>query len=98
MAACRSPDHDPAYDGRRSQRKKAAAKRVVRGGSWIDNARNCRSANRNANHPGKRNHNMGLRLARALSEQGHQEAQRCDRSGAAACRRYRQSKPAPARK
>ncbi|MBM4311952.1 MAG: hypothetical protein FJ119_13530 [Deltaproteobacteria bacterium] len=37
--------------------------RVNRGGSWNNNARNCRSANRNNNSPGNRNNNLGLRLA-----------------------------------
>ena len=41
-------------------------KRVLRGGSWINNARNLRSAQRNANDPGNRNHNIGFRLAGAL--------------------------------
>ncbi|MBF0452797.1 MAG: SUMF1/EgtB/PvdO family nonheme iron enzyme [Candidatus Magnetomorum sp.] len=36
--------------------------RVVRGGSWNNNARNCRSANRNRNEPGNRNNNLGFRL------------------------------------
>ena len=40
-------------------------KRVLRGGSWINNGRNCRSANRNGNEPGNRNDNNGFRLARA---------------------------------
>ena len=40
--------------------------RVLRGGSWINDASNLRSANRNANHPDNRNHNIGLRLAGAL--------------------------------
>ena len=40
--------------------------RVLRGGSWINNARNLRSANRNANTPDNRNHNIGLRVAGAL--------------------------------
>jgi Sulfatase-modifying factor enzyme 1 len=39
---------------------------VLRGGSWINNARNCRSAQRNANDPDNRNDNMGFRLAQAL--------------------------------
>ena len=39
--------------------------RVLRGGSWNNNGRWCRSANRNLNHPGNRNDNIGLRLARA---------------------------------
>jgi len=37
--------------------------RVNRGGSWNNNARNCRSANRNNNAPGNRNNNLGFRLA-----------------------------------
>jgi formylglycine-generating enzyme required for sulfatase activity len=36
--------------------------RVKRGGSWNNNAENCRSANRNRNEPGKRNNNLGFRL------------------------------------
>ena len=40
--------------------------RVLRGGCWINNGRNLRSANRNANEPDNRNHNMGFRLAGAL--------------------------------
>ncbi|MDZ4830992.1 MAG: HRDC domain-containing protein [Phycisphaerae bacterium] len=35
---------------------------VGRGGSWINGARNARSAYRNANHPGNRNHNLGFRF------------------------------------
>ncbi|MBU4184729.1 MAG: hypothetical protein KKC23_00735 [Proteobacteria bacterium] len=34
-----------------------------RGGSWNNNARNCRSANRNNNTPDNRNNNLGFRLA-----------------------------------
>jgi hypothetical protein len=39
--------------------------RVLRGGSWNNNARNCRSARRNRNNPANRNHNLGFRLALA---------------------------------
>jgi len=39
--------------------------RVLRGGSWNNNARNCRSANRNRNNPDDRNNNIGFRLASA---------------------------------
>ena len=35
---------------------------MIRGGSWNNNARNCRSANRNNNDPGNRNNNLGFRL------------------------------------
>jgi hypothetical protein len=41
------------------------ARRVVRGGSYWNNARRCRSAYRNANEPGNRNRNQGFRLAAA---------------------------------
>ncbi|HHU21753.1 MAG TPA: SUMF1/EgtB/PvdO family nonheme iron enzyme [Acholeplasma sp.] len=33
-----------------------------RGGSWNNNANNCRSANRNNNTPDNRNNNIGFRL------------------------------------
>ncbi|MEA3450726.1 MAG: SUMF1/EgtB/PvdO family nonheme iron enzyme [Bacteroidota bacterium] len=36
--------------------------RVNRGGSWNNNAGNCRVANRNNNSPGNRNNNLGFRL------------------------------------
>jgi formylglycine-generating enzyme required for sulfatase activity len=39
--------------------------RVNRGGSWNNDAANCRSANRNRNNPGNRNNNLGFRLALA---------------------------------
>ncbi len=40
-----------------------------RGGSWNNDASNCRAANRNVNAPSNRNNNLGLRLARAPPEQ-----------------------------
>jgi hypothetical protein len=46
------------------------ARRVVRGGSYWNQARNCRSAYRNANEPGNRNRNLGFRLAAAHSLAG----------------------------
>ena len=38
--------------------------RVIRGGSWFNYARYCRSANRNYNSPGHRYFNLGFRLLR----------------------------------
>ncbi|MBI4603833.1 MAG: hypothetical protein HY721_17900 [Planctomycetes bacterium] len=36
---------------------------MLRGGSWNNNPRNCRAANRNRNEPGNRNNNTGFRVA-----------------------------------
>ena len=36
--------------------------RVLRGGSWNNNSRNTRSANRNRNTPDNRNNNNGFRV------------------------------------
>jgi hypothetical protein len=38
-------------------------KKAVRGGSWINNAQNVRSAYRNNRHRGNRNNNIGFRFA-----------------------------------
>jgi formylglycine-generating enzyme required for sulfatase activity len=37
---------------------------VIRGGSWNNNAINCRSANRNNDGPANRNNNIGFRVVR----------------------------------
>jgi len=42
----------------------SGSSRVYRGGSWINNARNCRSANRCFNSQGYRYGNLGFRLSR----------------------------------
>ncbi|MEA3391771.1 MAG: hypothetical protein U9Q91_02195 [Candidatus Marinimicrobia bacterium] len=36
---------------------------MLRGGSWNNNSRNCRVANRNNNNPSNSNNNNGFRLA-----------------------------------
>ncbi|MBQ4143873.1 MAG: SUMF1/EgtB/PvdO family nonheme iron enzyme [Thermoguttaceae bacterium] len=41
----------------------SGSNRVNRGGSWNNNAQNCRSANRNRNTPDDRNNNLGFRTA-----------------------------------
>ncbi len=37
---------------------------MLRGGSWNNNPRNLRAANRNHNAPGNRNNNIGFRVCR----------------------------------
>ncbi|PZN81638.1 MAG: hypothetical protein DM484_08010 [Candidatus Methylumidiphilus alinenensis] len=54
-------------------RPETGAARVVRGGSWNNNARNCRSAYRNNNDPDNRNNNTGFRCARAHDQAGRLE-------------------------
>ena len=41
----------------------SGSNRVNRGGSWNNNATNCRCANRNNNSPSNTNNNLGFRLA-----------------------------------
>lgn len=41
---------------------KTGENRVARGGSWNNNAANCRSANRDRNTPDNRDNNVGFRL------------------------------------
>lgn len=43
---------------------KTGGLRVLRGGSWLNLARHCRSASRRADHPGYRNSLIGFRLSR----------------------------------
>ncbi|MBP3407031.1 MAG: SUMF1/EgtB/PvdO family nonheme iron enzyme [Kiritimatiellae bacterium] len=52
-----------------NRRRASGDNRVLRGGSWNNNARNCRSANRNRNRPGNRNNNIGFRLACSAAPQ-----------------------------
>lgn len=50
-----------------AQPPELAAKRVVRGGSWFDDARYCRSARRRGLDPGGRDGRIGFRLTRGPS-------------------------------
>ena len=54
-----------AYTKRLRKEILEGSNRVLRGGSWNDNARNCRVANRNNNSPDNRNNNTGFRLSLA---------------------------------
>jgi formylglycine-generating enzyme required for sulfatase activity len=47
--------------------RRGACRRVVRGGSWNNNPRNLRSANRNRNTTDNRNNNIGFRVGSTLS-------------------------------
>ncbi|MBU4486445.1 MAG: SUMF1/EgtB/PvdO family nonheme iron enzyme [Candidatus Delongbacteria bacterium] len=44
--------------------KGKGSNRVLRGGSWNNNATNCRVANRNNNNPENSNNNNGFRVVR----------------------------------
>jgi hypothetical protein len=44
--------------------------RVLRGGSWINNGRNCRSANRSRPEPDNRNNSIDFRLALGQASPG----------------------------
>ncbi len=60
------PDRDSLGIGR----GRLDTNRVVRGGSWNNNARNVRAAYRNHNEPSNRNNNLGFRLALAQTRPG----------------------------
>ena len=51
------------------RRKASGSNRVQRGGSWNNNAQNCRSANRNNNNPSNNNNNNGFRLCCSAAPQ-----------------------------
>jgi len=54
-----------AYTKRLRKEIIEGSNRVLRGGSWNNNAQNCRVSNRNNNTPDNRNNNIGFRLASA---------------------------------
>ena len=51
------------------RRKASGSNRAYRGGSWNNNANNCRSAYRNNNNPSNRNNNIGFRLCCSAAPQ-----------------------------
>ncbi|MFZ2900242.1 MAG: hypothetical protein WA004_16550 [Saprospiraceae bacterium] len=68
-----------------------------RGGSWNNNAENCRVANRNNNWPENRNNNIGFRLVLQLTGKpdGYRGTDGCpvpgyqDKKAAKGCRKWR---------
>ncbi|MCP3915368.1 MAG: SUMF1/EgtB/PvdO family nonheme iron enzyme [bacterium] len=62
--------HVDGVDSRRRVADPEGSKRVLRGGSWNNNARNVRAAQRNRTHPDNQNDNIGFRLARARTGTG----------------------------
>ncbi|MCF1182037.1 SUMF1/EgtB/PvdO family nonheme iron enzyme [Marichromatium gracile] len=84
---------------------------MIRGGSWNNNARNCRSAYRNRNEPDNRNNNLGFRCARAHDRGGGLGPEQTGLRGSAStsvdampqpndprCAGSRRSRPAKARR
>ena len=53
---------------RRAHEVSSRVSRVLRGGSWNNNPKNLRVANRNRNTPTNTNNNNGFRCAKTLSE------------------------------
>ena len=65
-------DWHETYDGAPSDgsawiNEPRGAGRVIRGGSWFNDARYCRSAARYNDSPGNRSHDVGLRLASSVT-------------------------------
>ncbi len=52
------------------RRRERGASLVLRGGSYINNAVNCRAANRNRNDARNHNHNCGVRVVVSASTLG----------------------------
>ena len=70
--------------------RKAAANRVMRGGSWNNDARNVRAAYRNDIHPTNRNDNVGFRCVRAQLQPGWVGYEQADFPGVCGAIRVRQ--------
>ncbi|MCX7421546.1 MAG: SUMF1/EgtB/PvdO family nonheme iron enzyme [Planctomycetia bacterium] len=70
--------------GRRSNR-------VLRGGSWNNNSRNTRSANRNRNTPDNRNNNNGFRVVCVSGPSTPRAARQCAETLSGQSRRVHES-------
>ena len=73
-----------------------ATGRVIRGGSWDNNARNCRAAIRNRNEPQNRNDSLGFRVAAVPCARGGCPAGR-NRPLSRPASRWAKLQPGPAR-
>ncbi|MFO0018188.1 MAG: hypothetical protein ACK52U_16770 [Synechococcaceae cyanobacterium] len=67
----------------------------MRGGSWNNNPRNCRSAYRNRNHPDNRNNNVGFRVCCLPQHPSPSEPLEGISAGAPEGSQTRGSRPAP---
>ncbi len=67
---CRDWYEETLSGGRDPDVSQGASARVLRGGSWSNLGRNCRSALRGRDTPGYRNNNAGFRLATVQSRGG----------------------------
>ena len=63
----------------------SGSNRVIRGGSWNNNGRNCRSANRNNNNPSNRNNNIGFRVVLAPAQPSAPEGALADPAAIPSC-------------
>jgi formylglycine-generating enzyme required for sulfatase activity len=57
-------------------REEASAGRVIRGGSWVSDARDVRAAFRDWYHPAYRGHHLGFRCVEFGREPGRGESER----------------------
>ena len=64
---------DPTGAPRPVSRQEKAQPRVIRGGSWVSDARDVRAAFRFRIQPGNRNDYLGFRCAASQSSQGGQD-------------------------
>ena len=71
--------------------REGSAHRVIRGGSWTDDARNVRAASRNHNEPADRNDNLGFRCARAHERVGASAPEQARLQASRASARFRRN-------
>ncbi|MFN0298739.1 MAG: SUMF1/EgtB/PvdO family nonheme iron enzyme [Burkholderiales bacterium] len=88
LGVCAKPSSKGAGSIRRTSywrsltgpKRRDCGERVVRGGSWNNNPRNARAANRNRNDTTNRNNNVGFRLASTLERRSRHDQGRGGRA------------------